>query len=76
MRSLDDILIGFIIFFILERIIKLIGAVIFEPMIMKKTNDEKVTKNWVQAIDIALLLIALFLVIKYQKPLASLAKVA
>jgi len=76
MRSLDDILIGFLIFFILERVIRLIGTVLVEPYVMKKTNDEKTTKNWVQFFDIILLFISLFLVIKYQVPLSKLAKVA
>jgi len=75
MRSLDDILIGFLIFFILERIIKLIGAVIVEPWISTKIKDEKTVKNWVQAVDVCLLFVALFLVIRYQKPLANIAKV-
>ena len=70
MRPLDDILVGFIIFFILERVIRLVGVVIFEPIIMSKTNDEKVTKNWVQFIDIVFLATALFLVIRFKKQLA------
>jgi len=70
MRPLDDILVGFIIFFILERVIRLVGVVIFEPIIMSKTNDEKVTKNWVQLIDIVFLATALFLVIRFKKQLA------
>jgi hypothetical protein len=76
MRSLDDILIGFLIFFILERIIKLFGSVVVEPWAETQTKNEKVVKNWVQAIDIVLLFISLILVIKYQKPLANIAKVS
>lgn len=75
MRSLDDILIGFLIFFILERIIKLFGSVVVEPWVQTKTSDEKIVKNWVQAVDVLLLFVALVLVIKYQKPLARIAKV-
>lgn len=76
MRSLDDILIGFLIFFILERIIKLIGAVVVEPLVEAKISNQKTVKIWVQAVDVLLLLVALFLVIRYQKPLARMAKVA
>ena len=76
MRSLDDILIGFIIFFILERVIRLVGAVFVEPWVMAKTNNEKTTKNWVQLFDIVFLFTALVLIIKYQVPIAKLAKVA
>ena len=76
MRSLDDILIGFLIFFILERIIKLLGAVVVEPLVEAKISNEKTVKIWVQAVDVLLLLVALFLVIRYQKPLARMAKVA
>jgi len=75
MRSLDDILIGFLIFFILERIIKLFGGVVVEPWVSTVVRNEKSIKNYVQAVDILLLLGALILVIKYQKPLANLAKV-
>jgi len=76
MRSLDDILIGFLIFFILERIIKLLGSALIEPWVATKVRDEKNVKNWVQGIDILMLFASLLLVIKYQKPLASIAKVA
>jgi hypothetical protein len=75
MRSLDDILIGFIIFFILERVVKLLGSIVIEPWIRAKMSDEKTVKNWVQAVDIMMLFVALLLVIKYQKPLANIAKV-
>jgi|APCry1669189883_1035261.scaffolds.fasta_scaffold22604_3 hypothetical protein len=75
-RSLDDILIGFLIFFILERIIKLFGTVVVEPWALEKTHSEKKTKNWVAAIDVVCLFVALILVIKYQKKIASIAKIA
>jgi hypothetical protein len=75
-RSLDDILIGFLIFFILERVIKLFGSVVVEPLALEKTRSEKKAKNWVSAIDILFLVGALILVIKYQKKIASIAKVA
>ena len=76
MRSLDDILIGFIIFFILERVVKLLGSIVVEPWIRAKMSDEKNVKNWVQFIDIAILLVVLGFVIKYQKQIASIAKIA
>jgi hypothetical protein len=76
MRSLDDILIGFLIFFILERIIKLFGSMVAEPWIETIIKDEKTVKNWVQFIDIILLFTSLILVIKYQKHIANIAKVA
>jgi len=75
MRSLDDILIGFLIFFILERIIKLFGSVVVEPWVSTMVHNEKSIKNYVQAVDILLLFASLILVIKYQKPLANIAKV-
>ena len=76
MRTLDDILIGFIIFFILERVIKLLGSIVIEPWIRAKMSNEKNVKNWVQFIDIAILFVVLGFVIKYQKQIASIAKIA
>lgn len=75
MRSLDDILIGFLIFFILERVIKLFGSVVVEPWVQAKSSNEKTVKNWVQAVDVLLLFVALVLVIKYQKTLSKIAKI-
>jgi hypothetical protein len=75
-RSLDDILIGFLIFFILERVIKLFGTVVVEPWAFEKTHSDKKTKNWVAAIDVVCLFFALMLVIKFQKNIARIAKVA
>jgi hypothetical protein len=50
--------------------------VVVEPWAFEKTHSEKKTKNWVSAIDILFLVGALILVIKYQKKIASIAKVA
>ena len=75
-RSLDDILIGVLIFFILERIIKLISWVLVEPMIGVQENTEKKGKIWTSGIELVLTFVALLLVIKYQKNLAKLAKIA
>lgn len=75
-RSLDDILIGFLIFFILERIIKLFGSVVVEPWAVKRTGSDKKAKTWVSLIDLICLVIALLLVVKFQKPLSRIASVA
>jgi len=75
-RSLDDILIGVLIFFILERIIKLITWVLVEPMVGIEENKEKKGKIWTSGIELVLTIVALLLVIKFQKNLAKLAKVA
>jgi hypothetical protein len=75
-RSLDDILIGVLIFFILERIIKLISWAVVEPMFGIEENKEKKGKIWTSGIELVLTIVALLLVIKFQKNLAKLAKVA
>jgi hypothetical protein len=75
-RSLDDILIGFLIFFILERIIKLFGSVVVEPWALRRTRCERKAKTWVSLIDLICLVIALLLVVKFQKPLSRIATVA
>lgn len=74
MRSLDDILIGFIIFFALERGIRLISNAVVEPWALKRSGDPERAENWKLAAEFALLMVALYVVWKFQKQIASIAK--
>lgn len=74
MRSLDDILIGFIIFFALERGIRLISNAIVEPWALKRSGNPERAENWKLAAEFGLLMVSLYFVWKYQKQIANIAK--
>ncbi len=72
MKALDDILIGFLIFFALERVIRLIGNALVEPWALAKTGNKDKAENWKIFSEVVLLLFALALVFRYQKQLQKL----
>jgi hypothetical protein len=72
MRALDDLLLGFLIFFAIERLVRLVSNSVIEPWAKKITNDENVVENWKLGAEFALLIAACFLVVYFRKPLARL----
>jgi hypothetical protein len=72
MKSLDDILFGFLIFFIIERSVRLISNAIIEPWAQKRTDDANVVENWKLGAEIVFLMVACITVYKFRKPLAHL----
>jgi hypothetical protein len=72
MRALDDLLLGFLIFFAIERLIRLTSNAIIEPWAEKRTSNENVVENWKLGAEFALLVAACFLVVYFRKPLARL----
>lgn len=72
MRALDDILIGFIIFFCIERGIRLLSNAFIEPMALEKTHDKEKAEVWKLTFEFGLLLTALALAFKFQKQLKGL----
>jgi hypothetical protein len=64
MRALDDILIGFFIFFAIDRAIRLFSNSIVEPWADKKSTDKTVVENWKLGTEFALLIVACFVVFK------------
>jgi len=64
MRALDDILIGFFIFFAIDRAIRLFSNAVVEPWARTKTGDEHKVENWKTGAELAMLLVALFIVFK------------
>jgi hypothetical protein len=67
MRALDDILIGFFIFFTIDRAIRLFSMSIVEPWARTKTGDEHTVENWKTGTELAMLLVALLLVFKMRR---------
>ena len=72
MRALDDLLLGFLIFFAIERLVRLASNSIIEPWAEKMTNNENVVENWKLGAEFVLLIAACFAVVYFRKPLAQL----
>jgi hypothetical protein len=72
MRALDDILLGFLIFFIIERSTRLFSNAIVEPWIEKRTTNPNMVENWKIATELVFLIGACFVVYWFRKPLARL----
>jgi hypothetical protein len=64
MRALDDILIGFFIFFAIDRAIRLFSITIVEPWARARTGDEHKVENWKTGAEFAMLLVVLLIVFK------------
>ena len=63
-RALDDILLGFLIFFALDRVIRLFSNGIVEPWAETKTGNKNTIENWKLGAELGLLMISLVLVVK------------
>lgn len=58
MRALDDILIGFFIFFAIDRAIRLFSSGVVEPWAQKRTQQPRVIENWKLGVEFVLLVVA------------------
>jgi hypothetical protein len=67
MRALDDILIGFFIFFAIDRAIRLFSNGIVDPWARTKTGKERNVESWKMGAELAMLLVALLLVFKLRR---------
>ena len=67
MRTLDDILIGFFIFFAIDRAIRLFSNAVVEPWAQAKTGDARKGENWKLGTELVLLFVALLLVFKMRR---------
>jgi hypothetical protein len=74
MRALDDILIGFFIFFAIDRAIRLFSNAVVEPWARTKTGDEHRVENWKLGTEFLLLLAAVFIVFKMRRFIGNLNK--
>jgi hypothetical protein len=74
MKSLDDILFGFLIFFAIERMVRLISNAIIEPWAQNQTSNPNVVENWKLIAEFTFLVTACFVVFYFRKPLARLVR--
>jgi hypothetical protein len=58
MRALDDILIGFFLFFAIDRAIRLFSNGVVEPWAEKRTQQPRVVENWKLGVEFVLLVVA------------------
>jgi hypothetical protein len=66
MRALDDILFGFLVFFAIERGIRLFSNSVIEPWAEKKTSDRGIIENWKLAAELGALVLAAIFVYRYK----------
>jgi hypothetical protein len=72
MRALDDIIIGFFIFFAIERGIRLFSNAVIEPWAEKRTENENTVENWKLGTELVCLIFVTFLVFRYRNILKGL----
>ena len=72
MKSLDDILFGFLIFFAIERMVRLISNAFIEPWAKSRTTNENTVENWKLGAEFSFLVAACFVVFYFRKQLARL----
>jgi hypothetical protein len=63
-RALDDIVLGFLIFFALDRAIRLFSNGIIEPWAETKTADKTIVENWKLGAELGLLIGVLVIIVK------------
>ena len=63
-RALDDILLGFLIFFALDRSIRLFSNGIVEPWAETKTTNKNMVENWKLGAELVLLIASLVFLVK------------
>jgi hypothetical protein len=74
MRALDDILIGFFIFFAIDRAIRLFSNAVVEPWARTKTGDAQKVESWKMGAELVMLLGALLIVFKMRRFIGRLNK--
>jgi hypothetical protein len=71
MKALDDILIGFFIFFAIDRAIRLFSNAVVEPRVTAQGASKDAIENWKLGSEVVLLFSCIFIVIRFRKPLAQ-----
>ena len=69
MKALDDILFGFLIFFALDRTIRLVSNSVVEPWALKRSGDPEHAENWKLFSEVLMLLTSIVFVYRYRKVL-------
>lgn len=67
MKALDDILFGFLIFFALDRAIRLVSNAVVEPWALKRSGDPEHAENWKTFSEFIMLFVCILLVYRYRK---------
>ena len=75
MRALDDILVGFLIFFIIDRLVRLFTTAVIEPWAHSKTSDEHKVEGMKLGVEAVLLILVLLLVFRFRKQLNKVSSV-
>jgi hypothetical protein len=71
MKALDDILVGFFIFFAIDRATRLFSNAVVEPRVAARGASKETIENWKLATEMLLLFACIFLVIRFRVPLAK-----
>lgn len=74
MRALDDILIGFFIFFAIDRAIRLFSSAVVEPWAQAKTGDARKVENWKLGAEFVMLMAAFLVVFNMRGVIARFNK--
>lgn len=72
MRQLDDILFGFLIFFAIDRVIRIFSLMVVGPWVETKTKNEDRIDSFKLFAEFVLLVFAIILVHRYRKELTRL----
>jgi len=72
MKALDDILFGFLIFFAIDRLIRIFSMLIVGPWIEKRTAQDNRIESFKLFSEFVLLVFAIILVFRYRRQLAHL----
>jgi len=72
MRALDDIIIGFLIFFVIERAIRLFSNAVIEPWAERRTENPNVVENWKIGTELVFLMVVTFILFKFRGVLQKL----
>lgn len=74
MNTLDDIILGFLIFFAIDRIIQLMSIGIVDPWIKTKTRQERKIMCMKLGSEILMISFFIYLVWVYRKNIGSLSR--
>lgn len=69
MRALDDIIIGFLIFFAIDRTITLFSKNVVQPWAESNSTDKNTIDNWKLGIELLCLVIAAYFIFRCRKTL-------
>jgi hypothetical protein len=72
MRALDDILFGFLIFFSIDRFIRLLSNGVVEPWAEKRSSNKNIVENWKLGAELVLLMTSCYLVFRYRTLISKL----